>query len=205
MITLYDKLIDNLGNYEEITNILISFDHMLELLHNYGLCIYDFNPKKIILYDNKFTYQSFNGLLNDIGVAENMQNVNILQLCKIGLNAYKGSIVDGVMNQEKYDAFKNNWEDFYNNLNNNIPEDIYEYYEEIFINGNIDYMNNYLKKNMYEGNSNQNAKVKKLIGIYGESKEEDIDKSAFVSIMFIPSLLALAYLIGLVIYFFVIK
>ena len=207
MITLYDKLIE-ISSYEELTDILISLDHMLEILHNNGLCIYDFNPKKIILYDNKFTYQSFNGLLNDIGVAENMKYINILQLAKIGLNAYKGSITDGVINQEKYDMIRNedNWKKFYSN-NGHIPEDIYEYYEEIFLNGNITYMNDYLLKKEQERNGNQNSNVmrKSLSTAVGRSYVDNEEKSAFVGIMFIPSILALTYLIGLIIYIFVIK
>ena len=40
-----------------------------------------------LLYDNKFTYQSFNNVINDIGISENMKALNIYQLSKIGLMA----------------------------------------------------------------------------------------------------------------------
>ena len=39
-------------NSEELTNVLIQLDNALEYLHNHGYCIYDFEPKKIVLYDN---------------------------------------------------------------------------------------------------------------------------------------------------------
>lgn len=205
MITLYDKLMENLGNYEEITNILISFDHMLELLHNNGLCIYDFNPKKIILYNDKFTYQSFNGLLNDIGVAESMKTLNIYQLSKIGLMAYNNQVVDGKMNQEHFEFIQNNLEQF--NINNNIPSDIYEYYEEVFRRLNITYLNDYLVKKEMESNSNQNTNVmrKSLATDIGRAYAKEEKESAFINILFIPSILALGYLVGLIIYLFVIK
>ena len=83
MISFYDKLVECLDDYEELTNLLINLDYMLELLHNNGLCVYDFDPKRIILYNDKFTYQSFNGLLNDIGVSKNSREANIWQLSKV--------------------------------------------------------------------------------------------------------------------------
>lgn len=204
MISLFDKLSDNLGNYDEITNILISFDHMLELLHNNGLCIYDFNPKKIILYNDKFNIQSFNGLLNDMNEVDNMKTLNIYQLAKIGLMAYNNQIVDGKMNQEYFDFIQTNLQEF--NQNGNIPEEIYEYYEEIFRRLNIIYMNNYLVKKQEELSGNENSLVmkKSLSTAVGRAYSKE-DNDAFISILFIPSLLTLIYLIGLLIYVLFIK
>ena len=204
MISFYDKLVDNLGNFDEITNLLVSFDHMLKSLHNNGLCIYDFNLKKINLYNDKFTLQSFNGLINDLGVAENMKTLNIYQLAKIGLMAYNNQIVDGKMNQEYFDFIKENLEKF--NQNGNIPDDIYEYYEEIFRRLNITYMNDYLIKKQDELNGNQNSNVmrKSLSTSVGRAYSKE-DNQAYINILFIPSILALVYLIGLLIYTFFIK
>ena len=204
MVSFYDVLLDNLGNYEEITNLLVSFDHMLELLHNNGLCIYDFNPKKIMLYNEKLTYQSFNGLLNDIGVSENMKTLNIYQLAKIGLMAYNNQVVDGRMNQEYFDFIRDNLDKF--NVNGKIPEEIMEYYGEIFERLNIIYMNDYLAKKQQEVNGNQNSNVmrKSLATDIGRAYAKE-DNSAFVSILFIPSIIALVYIISLFIYIFFIK
>lgn len=203
MITFYDKLVDNLGNYEEITNLLVSFDHMLELLHNNGLCIYDFNPQKVILYNDKFTYQSFNGLINDIGVAPNMKALNIYQLAKIGLMAYNNKIVDGRMNQEYFEFLRDHLEEF--NQNGNIPNEVMEYFGEIFQRLNITYLNDYLLKKEQE-NSNQNsiAMKKSLSTAVGRAYAKE-DTDAFINILFIPSILALVYLIGLFIYIFIVK
>ncbi len=204
MITFYDKLMDNLGNVDEITNLLIGLDHMLEMIHNNGLCIYDFNPKKIILYNDKFTNQSFNGLINDIGIAENMKTLNIYQLAKIGLMAYNNQVVDGRMNQEFFEFIRDHLNDF--NQNGNIPEEIYEYYEEIFKRLNISYMNNYLIKKMQEQSGNENSITmrKSLSTAVGRAYAKE-DSDAFVNILFIPSIIALVYLICLFIYVFIIK
>jgi len=204
MISFYDKLMDSLGNTDEITNTLISFDYMLKLLHNNGLCIYDFNPKKIILYNDKFTYQSFSGLINDIGVSENMKSLNIYQLSKIGLMAYNNQVVDGKMNQEYFEFLRDNLKDF--NQNGNIPEDIYEYYSEIFERLNITYMNDYLITKQKEQNGNENSIVmkKSLSTAVGRAYAKE-ENEAYVNILFIPSIIALVYLVGLFIYVFIIK
>ena len=204
MITFYDKLMENLGNYEELTNLLVSFDHMLELLHNNGFCIYDFDPKKIIMYDGKFTYQSFNKVLNDIGVSQNSKQANIWQLAKIGLMIYNNSLVDGSITEEWNDYIQNNLKNI--KAIGNIPNDIYEYYEEIFLNMHYDYMNNYLlKKQAENGNQNTNVMRKSLSTAVGRAYVNENKDNAFVSILFIPSILTLMYLIGLLIYIFIIK
>lgn len=207
MISFYDLLEDNLGNYEEITDLLISFDHMLELLHNNGLCIYDFNPKKIIMYDGKFTYQSFNGLLNDIGVDPKMKEINILQLSKIGLYAYKNVMANGIMNQKCLDDISTLMEEkLINNDDGNIPDEIYEYYGEVFVNGNIGYLNDYLVKKQQEANGQENSIVMRKSKSTPAGRALAVEENAaFVGILFIPTLITLIYLIGLIIYFVLIK
>ena len=203
-MTLYDKLEENLNDKDELTNILIEFDHMLELLHNNGFCIYDFDPKKIILDNGKLNFNSFRYVLNDIGISQNVKEINIYQLSKMGLMCYNNIITDGKMNQEHFNFIRDNLEQF--NQNGYIPEDVYEYYEEIFRRLNVTYLNNYLTKKIEERNSNQNTNVmrKSLATDIGRAYAKE-DNEAFVSIMFIPSILALGYLIGLIIYFFVVR
>ena len=205
MINFYDKLEENIGNYEEITNLLINFDHMLELLHNNGFCIYDFNLKKIIIYNNKLSFESFKEVINDIGLYENMKNLNIYQLAKIGLMAYNNNIVDGRMNQEHFDFIRDNLEQF--NTNGNIPEEVFEYYGEIFQRLNIGYLNDYLVKKQQEKSSQQNTNVMKktLSTEIGRAYAHEDNNNAFVNILFIPSLITLVYLLSLLIYVFILK
>ena len=203
-MTFYDKLNECLEDKDELTRALLEFDHMLELLHNNGFCIYDFDPKKIILDQGKLTFNSFKNVINDIGNYQNIKEINIFQLSKIGLMSYNNIIVDGKMNQEHFDFIKDKLEEF--NSQGLIPEDIYEYYEELFRRLNICYMNDYLIKKQEEKNSNQNTNVmrKTLATDIGRAYAKE-DNNAFVNIMFLPSILALGYLIGLIIYIFVIK
>ena len=156
------------------------------------------------MYDNKFTYNSFNDLINDIGVSENMKALNIYQLAKIGLMAYNNQVIDGKMNQEYFDFIKDNLHNF--NANGQIPEEIMEYYGEIFERLNIEYMNNYLMEKRQEKNGNQNTNVmkKSLATDIGRAYAKE-DNNAFVSILFIPTLITLLYLIGLIVYFVLIK
>ncbi len=204
-MTLYERLEDNLNDKDELTRTLLEFDYMLKLLHNNGFCIYDFDPKKIILENGKLTFNSFRNVLNDIGISQNSKEINIYQLSKIGLMSYNNIITDGKMNQEHFDFIRNNLEQF--NQNGFIPEDIYEYYEEIFRRLSITYLNDYLNKKKEELSINQNTIVKKkvLATEVGRALAKEDNENAFVNILFIPSMIALGYIIGLIIYVFVIK
>ena len=138
MRTLWDKLVEIVydDNYEELTSLLINLDNALEYLHNNGFCIYDFNPKKIYCDSNdKFSLQSFKDVINDIEVMDNIKQINLYQIAKIGLMAYNKQVVDGKMNQEYFDFIHGN---------KNIPEEIMNYYKEIFINLKNIYLNDYL-------------------------------------------------------------
>ena len=203
-MTLYEKLEESLNDKDELTRVLLEFDYMLKNLHNNGFCIYDFNPKKIILENGKISFNSFRDVINDIGNYQNIKEINIYQLSKIGLMSYNNMIVDGKMNQEHFDFLRDNLDKF--NQNGYIPEDIFEYYEEIFKILNVCYMNDYLLKKEQEKNGNQNTNVmrKSLATDIGRAYAKE-DNNAFVSIMFLPSILVLGYLIGLIIYIFVIK
>ena len=204
-MTFYDKLVDNLDNFSEIEKLLISFDYMLENLHNNGFCIYDFNLKKINLVNDKLLFESFKNVINDIGIAPNMKELNIFQLAKIGLMAYNGQVVDGSMNQEYFNFIQDNFTSF--NTNGHIPEDIFEYYGELFQRLNVIYLNDYIikKQEQISGNQNSNVIKKSLSTEIGRAYVGDEKNNAYVNVLFIPSIITLAYLIGLIIYLFVIK
>ena len=202
MISFYDKLEENIENYEEITALLINFDYMLKSLHNNGFCIYDFNLKKIMLYDDKLVFASFKDVINDIGISSNMKELNLFQISKIGLMAYNNSIVDGKMNQEHFDFIRDNLNNF--NINGNIPNEIFEYYGELFQRLNVVYLSDYLKENE-KGNQNTNVLRKTLSTEIGRAFVDDNSENAFVNILFIPSIIVFIYIISLFIYIFIIK
>ena len=202
-MTLYD-LLESLRmseEYDELTKVLINLDSCLEYLHNHGYCIYDFNPKKIILENGKLTLNSFKSVINDIGVYQNSKEINIFQNCKIGLTSYNNMQIDGNMNQDHYNFIRENL----NKLNNNVPEEIFEYYEEVFLNSNLDYLNNYLVKKRQEVVSNQNTNVRRKTLATDIGRSLVNDDNAYVKVLFIPTLITFTYLLSLFLYCFVFK
>ncbi len=203
-MTLYDllEMLRMSEEYDELTKVLINLDSCLEYLHNHGYCIYDFNPKKIILENGKLTLNSFKSVINDIGVYQNSKEINIFQNCKIGLTSYNNMPIDANMNQDHYNFIREN----INKLNNNVPEEIFEYYEEVFLNSNLDYLNNYLVKKRQEAVSNQNTNVRRktLATDIGRSFANN-DDNAYVKVLFIPTLITFTYLLGLFMYTFIFK
>lgn len=202
-MTLYD-LLETLRmseEYDELTKVLINLDSCLEYLHNHGYCIYDFNPKKIILENGKLTLNSFKSVINDIGVYQNSKEINIFQNCKIGLTSYNNMPIDGNMNQDHYNFIRENLHKF----NNNIPEEIFEYYEEVFLNSNLDYLNNYLVKKRQEAVSNQNTNVRRKTLATDIGRAFVNDDNAYVKVLFLPTLITFTYLLSLFLYCFVFK
>ena len=202
-MTLYD-LLESLRmseEYDELTKVLINLDSCLEYLHNHGYCIYDFNPKKIILENGKLTLNSFKSVINDIGVYQNSKEINIFQNCKIGLTSYNNMPIDANMNQDHYNFIREN----INKLNNNVPEEIFEYYEEVFLNSNLDYLNNYLVKKRQEAVSNQNTNVRRKTLATDIGRAFVNDDNAYVKVLFLPTLITFTYLLSLFLYCFVFK
>lgn len=202
-MTLYDllEMLRMSEDYDELTKVLINLDSCLEYLHNHGYCIYDFNPKKIILENGKLTFNSFKSVINDIGVYQNSKEINIFQNCKIGLTSYNNMPIDANMNQDHYNFIREN----INKLNNNVPEEIFEYYEEVFLNSNLDYLNNYLVKKRQEAVSNQNTNVRRKTLATDIGRSFVSDESAYVKVLFIPTLITFTYLLSLFLYCFVFK
>ena len=190
-MTLYD-LLETLRmseDYDELTKVLINLDACLEYLHNHGYCIYDFNLKKIILENGKLTLNSFESVINDIDVYQNSKEINIFQNCKIGLTSYNNMSIDGNMNQKHYNFIRENL----NKFNNNVPEEIFEYYEEVFLNSNLDYLNNYLVKKRQEAVSNQNTNVRRKTLATDIGRAFVNDDNAYVKVLFLPTLITFTY------------
>ena len=146
------------------------------------------------------TFKSFQKVITPINDLMNTKEINIFQLCKIGITAYNSMIIDGNINQEYYDFIRENIEYF---NNENIPDDIYEYYQEVFLNSNITYLNSYLSKKNSNKSDNQNSlsRRKSLATDIGVAYTNNDD--AYVKILFIPSLLVFTYILSLILYFLV--
>lgn len=209
-MNLYDLLEELYYDKETLTTILIQLDSWLERLHNHGFCIYDFNPKKIILENGRLTFNSFRNVINDLGINENAKKINIFQDCKIGLMAYNKMPVDGNMNQEHFNFLQTNLEKF--NQNGQIPDEIYEYYEEVFRRLNLTYMNDYLVKKQQEFSRSQNTnslrktKSTEIGKAFNPEREKMFtNEAAYVNILLLPTFITLVYLISLFIFTFILK
>ena len=178
-MTLFEKIEEISSDPVQLTNFLIQLDSWLEYLHNNNFYIYDFNPKKIVLENGKLTFNSFRLVLGNLSACQNAKEINIFQNSKIGLFAYNHMPVDGNMNQEHFNFLQDNLEKF--NQLGIIPEEIYEYYEEVFRRLNVCYMNDAIGRAFVN------------------------EEAAYVNILFIPSILTLIYLIGLFVYTFILK
>ena len=198
-MTLYD-LLENLKDEPlELTNVLIKLDLIMKYLHDDNYYIYNFDPKKIILYNNQLTVNSFENVSTLI-TDDNSKAINILQSCKIGLSTFASLPIDGYLDQSYYEFLKSNIGEF---KTFDIPEDLYSYYQDVFLNSHIDYLNNFL--NLEKGNSNQNSlsRRKSLATNIGRSYVNNDE--AYVKVLFIPTLMAFTYIISLVIYFILLK
>ena len=92
-----------------------------------------------------------------------------------------------------------------NKFNNNVPEEIFEYYEEVFLNSNLDYLNNYLVKKRQEAVSNQNTNVRRKTLATDIGRAFVNDDNAYVKVLFLPTLITFTYLLSLFLYCFVFK
>lgn len=201
-MTFYDLLEENLNDKEQLSIILLEFDRVLKDLHNRGFFIYDFNPKKIILDNGKLSDYSFRFVYN-LGVNYNYKKVNVWQLSKIGIMAFNNYIVDGSLTDEYCNYLIASLKQI--NENGNIPEEIYEYYEEIILNDHFSYMNDYLVKRQELKGQQNGIVMKKSLSTPPGRAFANVEDAAYVNILLIPTILALVYLVGLMIYIFVLK
>lgn len=168
----------------------------------------------------------------DSGINEDGKTNNIVQLCSIGLCAYcrmgtlytSKSFVDSVI--EGIDAYLDRAD---------MPNEMQQYYIDVFCRGKVTYLNEFLMNKLVEYNEHENArgngkgaytkKKDNFIQVYdGKERDEEPDfimpytgptgisrslrgklSAAFASILLLPALLALIYIVAVVVYFVFIK
>jgi len=200
------KLRDYLLNVstEELTERLKYLDKAINELHNNGYYVVG-DLADIEIINNEITIDSFKDKIDYLnsGINENGKNKDILELCSIGICAYnKLSVLH--TSREFIEYVIENVEMFLEH--GNIPSIIQEYYIDVFNRGNVDYLNAFLEKNVdKEGSSRSNSR-----GAYTKSTAvgrafSEKENSAFASILILPALLALIYIIAVVVYFVVFK
>ena len=200
--TLNDMLEDLKDEPDKLTALLVNLDAWLEYIHKNGYFINDFNLKKIPLENGKLTLKSFQNVINPTNDLPNIKETNIFQLCKIGMWAYNNMPIDGNFNQNYYNFIIENIGKF---DNGNIPDDIYEYYQEVFLNSNVTYLNNYLNKKNINKSDNQNSLSRRKSLATDIGRAYTNNEEAYVKVLFIPTLIAFTYILSLFIYFIILS
>ena len=200
------KLRDYLMNIskEELTERLKYLDKTISELHNNGYYVVG-DLADIEIINNEVTLESFKDKIDYLnsGINENGRNKDILELCSIGICAYnKLSVLH--TSREFIEYVIENVEMFLEH--GDMPGIIQEYYIDVFNRGNVDYLNVFLEKNVEkEGNSRDNSR-----GAYTKSTAvgralTEKDNSAFASVLLLPALLALIYIVTVITYFIFFK
>ena len=194
---------------DEITNRLRYIDQSLMELHQHGYYVVC-NIAEIEIIDNKVTLASFKDKVDylDSGINPNGDKQDIIELCSIGICAYN--------HFDKFYSSPKFIENLIDNLdlyidNGKVPKQMRGYYEDVFIRGNIIYLNIYLlstdidynAKQIPESNGMERGKVKVYSTDVGRalSNRENDQNAAFANVLLIPSVIVLIYLLFIVIYF----
>lgn len=200
------KLRDYLMNIsvDELTERLKYLDKAISELHNNGYYVVG-DLADIEIINDEVTIDSFKDKIDYLnsGINENGKNKDILELCSIGICAYnKLSVLH--TSREFIEYVIDNVEMFLEH--GNIPSIIQEYYIDVFNRGNVNYLNSFLDKNMDKEGSSRTSSI----GAYTKSTAvgralTEKENSAFASVLLLPSLLALMYILAVVVYFVFIK
>lgn len=183
---------------EELTERLLMLDKSIMELHQNGYYVVS-NLLDIEVIDGQIILASFKDKLDYLnsGYNNNGDKKDIMEMCAIGVCAYN-RFQAFYCNNEFLKYLSENFDLFLEN--GNIPEDIAKYYELVFVNGNVDYMNSYLAKdNVGKGNNKARVYVKSTaIGRAFADKE-----AAYANVLLIPAMIVLVYLIVLIGYFLI--
>ena len=192
---------------DEITNRLRYIDQSLMELHQHGYYVVC-NIAEIEIIDNKVTLASFKDKVDYLnsGIEPHGDKRDILELCSIGICAYN--------HFDKFYSSPKFIENLIDNLdlyidNGKVPKQMRGYYEDVFIRGNIIYLNIYLlstdidynAKQIPESNGRDRGKAKVYATDVGRALSNKESDAAFANVLLIPSVIVLIYLLFIVIYF----
>lgn len=199
------KLRDYLSNVstEELTERLIYLDKAINELHSNGYYVVS-DLADIEIINDEVTLDSFKDKIDytNSGINENGRNKDIIELCAIGICAYnKLSVLH--TSREFIEYVIDNVEMFLEH--GNMPSIMQEYYIDVFDRGNVNYLNDFIEKHEdKEGNGKGNSKSYTKSTAVGRAFSEK-ETSAFASVLVLPALLALIYIMAIVVYFVFIK
>lgn len=205
-LSLKDYLLD--CSTEELMEELKKIDASIMALHHYqNLYIVGFDASQIKLYNGQLNLKSFNNKLDYLN-SENSLNPDgdkkdILEMCAVGICAYNG-FKEFYTNKEFIGYLITNFDAYCRN--GKIPEIMVDYYYSVLVNGEIDYLNNFLyKRNDLNASSSQvqsnSYRLSKSTAI-GRAYDSD---DAFVSALMLPLISIVAVILIFAFVFLLIK
>lgn len=138
--------------------------------------------------------------MNNGGFNPHGDKKNILEMCAIGICAYNH--FETYYTSREFINFLIDNLDMYLE-NGNIPSFMKEYYIDVFLRGNIDYLNNFLLKYETKNGGKGNSKVYTKSTAVGRAFSEK--EAAYTNILLIPAIIVLVLLIIVVVYFIFFK
>ncbi len=181
---------------DELTERLKYLDKAIKELHTNGYFVVS-DLAEIEVINNEITLESFKDKIDYINSGYNIHGdrQDILELCAIGICAYnKLSVLH--TSKEFIEYVIDNVEMFLEH--GNIPNMMQEYYINVFNRGKVEYLNDFIAGNAMEnqGSSRGNGHVYTKSTAVGRAFSEK--ETAFVSVLIIPAMLTLAYIIIIV-------
>lgn len=183
-------------NSGEITNRLIILDKSIMDLHNNGLYVVG-DMSNIEVINDEITMASFKNKVDYLnsGFNDNGIKKDVLEMCVIGLSAYNR--FDALYTSKEFMSYViDNLDKFLEN--GNIPKYMKEYYVDVLLRGNVDYLNNFLIKYDNQGKGETKSRVYTKSTAVGRAFADS--ESAFVRVMIIPSIMVLVFLVFIVSY-----
>lgn len=204
----------NLKNIDELTRRLVYLDTVICDLHKKGYYMV-MELADVEVFEEGITLASFNNRLDYINSGLNYngheENRDFLQLCVLGLCAYSG-VTPLRMSREFIESVvadcnpKNGGISKY--LSADMPEYMREYYKDVFTRNNLDSLTNFM--DIYYKQDDGGLGYQKKLATqqgkeYAKALAEQNEKTGFASILLLPALLTLIYILAVVVYFIFIK
>ena len=183
-------------NSGEITDRLVLIDKSIMDLHNNGFFVVG-DLAEINVINDEITLASFKNKIDYLNSGYNESGVkkDIIELCSIGICAYYH--FDTLYTSKDFISYLiDNLDMFLEN--GNIPKYMKEYYINVLLRGNVDYLNNFLLK--YENNGKGNKKSRVYTKSTAVGRALSLEDAAYANVLIFPAIIVLIFLVILVSY-----
>ncbi len=192
--------LSHIPNNELTSRLMLLDKSVMELHQNNYYVVSDMADIEVI--NDEITLASFKNKVDYIkqeqeGFNSNGDKQDILEMCSIGICAFN-RFNKFYTNKEFISYLIDNLDMFLEN--GKIPKMFQEYYIDVFMRGNIDYINNFaLNYNNDRGNNKNSSLVYTKSTAVGRAFSDK--ENGYAKILLLPAVLCLVFLIVIVVYF----